>query len=169
MTAKFNVDNSIDEPSVIRNTQDNNFNNCDLTNINSNTLNKRAENDNEVKTEAYVDQFHRENERSRRDLGLDFYDESSDIVKNKQNNDPIDKKLTNSGSITVNRNPILDEEVSNKKYIDDQLDKKAIFRFNQTLENYLTVSVGKDIQNLTEYAKCQITEITEIEFPNVGG
>ena len=50
-------------------------------------LNKQAENDNEVITEAYVDQFHQENERSRRDVGLDFYDESSDLVKNNQHID----------------------------------------------------------------------------------
>ena len=43
-------------------------------------MNQQAENVNEVITKAYVDQFHQENERSRRGLGLDFYDESSDIV-----------------------------------------------------------------------------------------
>ena len=52
-----------------------------ITIINSITLNKQAENDNEVITKAYFDQFHQENERSRRDVGLDFYDESSDFVK----------------------------------------------------------------------------------------
>ena len=45
-------------------------------------------------TKACVDQLHLENERSRRDLGLDFYDESSDIVKNNQDNDLNDKKIT---------------------------------------------------------------------------
>ena len=55
--------------------------NYDSTNINSINLNKRAENDNEVKTKAYVDQFHQENKRSRRNLGKDFYDESSELVK----------------------------------------------------------------------------------------
>ena len=81
LTAKLYVDNAIDETSLVRNNQDNDFGNYNLTNINSITLNKQAENDNQVITEAYVDQFHQENERSRRDVGLDFYDESSDLVK----------------------------------------------------------------------------------------
>ena len=54
------------------------------------------------------------------------------------------KKLTNLDSITINRNPTSDNEVSNKKHIDNELDKNTIVRFNQTLENYLKVSVGKD-------------------------
>ena len=81
LTAKLYVDNSIDEQSLIRNNKDNDFGNYNLTNINSITLNKQAENDNEVITKAYVDQFHQDNERSRRDLGLDFYNESNDLVK----------------------------------------------------------------------------------------
>ena len=80
-TAKLYVDNAIDEISVVRNNKDNDFGKYNLTNINFITLNKPAENDNEVITKAYVDQFHQENERSRRDLGIDFYDESSDSVK----------------------------------------------------------------------------------------
>ena len=74
------VDTAIDEPSLVRNNRDNNFGNYNLTNINSITPNKQAENDNEVITKSYVDQFHQENERSRRDLGIDFYNESSDLV-----------------------------------------------------------------------------------------
>ena len=63
------------------------FINNNLKNINSITLNTQAVNDNEVITKAYIDQFHQENERSRRDLGIVFYDDSSDIVKNNQDND----------------------------------------------------------------------------------
>ena len=121
LRAKLYVDNSIDESSLVRNNKDNDFDNYNLTNINSITLNKQAENDNEVITKVYVDQFHQENERSRRDLGLDFYDETSTLV-----------------------------------------------RFNQTLQNYLTVSVGNDTYNLTKYNKISITDITEIKFPNIG-
>ena len=75
------VDNAKDEPTLVRNNQDIDFGNYDLTSINSITLKKQAEFDNEVITKAYVDQFHNDNERIRRDLGLDFYDESSDLVK----------------------------------------------------------------------------------------
>ena len=82
LTAKLYVDNSRDESSLVRNNHDKDFKNETLTNINSITLKKQAENDNEVITKAYVDQFHQENERSRRDVGLDFYDGSNDLVKN---------------------------------------------------------------------------------------
>ena len=124
-----------------------------MTNINSITLNKQAENDNEVNTEAYVDQFHQENNQSRRDLGIDFYDESSDLVKNNQENDLNDNKLTNLDSITVNRNPTSDKELCNEKYIDDELDENKTVRFNQTLKNYLKVSVGNDTDNLFKCKK----------------
>ena len=145
------VDNAINESSLVRNNQDNDFNNYKLTSINSITLNKQTENDNEVITKAYVDQFHNENERNKRDLGLDFYNESNDLVKNNQDNDLNDNKLTNVNSITINQNPTSDNEVSTKKYIDDELDKNTILRFNQTLQNYLKVSVGNDTYNLTKY------------------
>ena len=132
LTAKLYDDTEIDKSPLVRNNQDENFNYHNLTNINNKTLNKQAENDNEVITKAYVDQFHQENERSRRDVGLGFYDESNDLVKNNQNNDLNDNKLTNLDSITVNRNPNSDNELANERYIDDELDKNTILRFNQT-------------------------------------
>ena len=95
LTAKLYVDNFMNEPSIVRNNRDNVFNNYNTTNINSITLNTQAVNDNQVITKAYVYQFHQENERSRRDLGLSFYDESCDKVKNTQDNGPNDKKFTN--------------------------------------------------------------------------
>ena len=75
----------------------------------------------EIPTKSYVDSLHGENERSRRDLGLDSYDESSTLV-----------------------------------------------RFNQTLQNFLKVSVGNDTYNLTKYKKISITNITEMKIPNSG-
>ena len=102
LAAKLYVDSEIDQPSLVRNNQDNDFGNYNLTNINSITLNKQAKNDNEVTTKAYVDQFHQENEPSRRDIGLDFYDESNDLVKKNQDNEFDVKKLTNLDSVTVN-------------------------------------------------------------------
>ena len=169
LTAKLDNDNLVDETSLVRNNQDNDFNNNNLTNINSITLNKQAENDNEVITKAYVDQFHQENERSRRDVGLDFYNESSDLVKNNKDNNLNDNKLTNVNSITINNNPTDDNNVSNKKYIVYELDKNTIVRFNQTLSNYLKVSVGNDTYNLTKYNKILSTDITIIKNPNSGG
>ena len=169
LTTKLYVDNSIDEVSLVRNNKDNDFGNYNLTNINSITLNKQAENDNEVITKAYVDSFHQDNDRSRRDLGIDFYNESNDLVRNNQDNDLNDKKLTNLDSIKVNRIPTSDDELVNKKYLDDELDKNTIVRFNQTLENYLKVSVGNDIYNLAKYDKIQLTNTTIIKYPNNGG
>ena len=169
LTAKLYVYIEIDQSSLYRNNQDKDFNNYNLTNINSITLNKQAENDNEVITKAYVDQFRQENEISRRDVGFGFYDESADLVKNNQDNDLKDNKLTNINSITINNNPTDDNHVSNKKYIDNQTDKNTIVRFNQTLENYLKVSVGNDIYNLTKYNKIQLTDTTIIKYPNNGG
>ena len=168
LTAKLYADTEIDQPSLVRNNQDNDFGNYNLTNINGITLNKQAEKDNEVITKAYVDQFHQENERSRRDVGLSFYDESNDLVKNNQDNDLKDNKLTNLDFIQVNRIPSSDNELASKKYIDDELDKNTVLRFNQTLQNYLKVSVGNDTYNLTKYDKIQITDTTEMRYPNIG-
>ena len=123
----------------------------------------------EIPTKSYIDSLHEENERSRRDLGIDFYDESNDLVKNNQDNDFNDNKLLNLDSVTVNRNPILDNDLSNKKYIDDELDKNTIVRFNQTLSNYLKVTVGNDTYNLSKYNKIQLTDTTIIKYPNTGG
>ena len=72
LTAKLYVDNAIDESSLVRNYQDNDFRNFNLTNFNSVTLKTQVVNGNQVVTKSYVDQFHQENERSWRDLGLDF-------------------------------------------------------------------------------------------------
>ena len=166
--SKNYVDNSIDEPSLVRNNQDNDLRNFNLTNINSITMNKQAKNDNEVITKAYVDQFHQENERSRRDVGLNFYNESNILVKTNQDNNLNDKKLTNINSITINNNPTDDDHVSNKKYVDDQLDKNTIVRFNQTLQIYLKVSIGSDIYHLTKYNKIQLTNETILKYPNSG-
>ena len=52
LTAKLYVDNTIDEPSLVRNNQDNDFNNYNLTNINSITSNTQAVNDNRVFTKS---------------------------------------------------------------------------------------------------------------------
>ena len=100
---------------------------------------------------------------------MSFYDEEVDLVKTNQDNDLKDNKLTNINSITIINNPIDDNHISNKKYIDDELDKNTILRFNQTLENYLKVSVGNDTYNLTKYNKIQITDTTVMKAGYTGG
>ena len=83
LTAKYYVDNgrynSVDAPTMVIKNQDKDFNNYNLTNTNSITLKTQAVNDNQVITKSYVDTFHQENERSRHDLGIDFYKDSSDL------------------------------------------------------------------------------------------
>ena len=114
LTAKLYVDNAIDESSLVRKNQDDDFGNYNLTNINSITLNTQAVNDNEVITKTYVDQCHQEKERSRGDTGLSFSNEEVEIVENNKDNDFNDKMLTNLDSVTVNRNPTLDNDSSYK-------------------------------------------------------
>ena len=125
LTAKLYVDNAIsdstDESSLLRLDPDEKLK---LDEQNSVLLNPSLTSPTtiiELHTKSYVDSLHGENERPRRDLGLDFYDESSTLV-----------------------------------------------RFNQTLQNYLKVSVGYDTYNLTKYNKISITDITEIKFPKIG-
>ena len=91
------------------------------------------------------------------------------MVRNNQDNDLKDNKLTNINSITINNSPTDDNHVSNKKYVDNEPDINTIVRFNQTLQNYLKVSVGSDTYNLTKYNKIQLTGKTIIKYTNNGG
>ena len=100
--------------------------------------------------------------------GLDFYDESNDLVKNNQDINLNDNKLTNLDSVQVNRNPSSDKELTNKKFYDDSIEECTMLRFNQKLINYLNVSVGNYTYNLTKYDKIQIIDTTEIKYPNIG-
>ena len=73
--------------------------------------------------------------------------------------------LTNLDIITVNRNLTLDNALSNKNYVDDELNKNTILRFNQSLQNYLKVTVGN-----TEYilTKSNTIKITDTKVPKTG-
>ena len=72
-------------------------------------------------------------------------------------------KLTNLDSITIIRNPGADNEVSNKKYVDDSIGEVTIVKFNQTLGKRLELSVGNDIYNLTKVDKIQLVDTTRIK------
>ena len=52
-----------------------------MTNINSFNLNSQAVNDNQPITKLYVDQLHQDNEQCREVLGIDFCNQSNDLVK----------------------------------------------------------------------------------------
>ena len=168
LTPKIYVDTAIDELSLLRLDPSETL---DLDNQDSILLNSTLSSPKkviEIPTKSYIDSLHDEIERSRRDLGLSFYNENTDLVKNNKDNDFNDNKLINIDSIQVNRNPNLNNELANKKYIDDELNKHTIVRFNQTLQNYLKVTVGNDTYNLTKYNKIYLTDVTEIKFPNTG-
>ena len=133
-------------------------------------MNTQAVNDNQVITKAYVDQFHQEKERPRQNLGIDFYDESNILVKNNQDNILNDNKLTKIKSITINTNPTDDNHVSNKKYIDDQLDKNTLVRLNDNSnDKYLKVNINNLTYYLQIYNKILLTDTTIIKYPNNGG
>ena len=121
LTPKIYVDNTIHESSLLRLHRDEKLNLDEQDSILLDSVLIPPDAIIEIHTKSYVDSLHEGNERSRRDLGLDFYDESSTLV-----------------------------------------------RFNQTLQIYLKVSVGNDTYNLTKYNKLSITDITEIIFPNSG-
>ena len=121
LTPTLYVDNAIHESSLLRLHRDEKLKLDEQDSILLDSILIPPNTIIELPTKSYVDSLHGENERSRRDLGLDFYDESSTLV-----------------------------------------------RFNQTLQNYLKVSVGNDTYNLTKYNKISITDITEIKFPNSG-
>ena len=113
----------------------------------------------ELPTKSYVDGLH-ESSRNRRDLSSVFNDQDSEFDNN---------KLTNLDSVTVNRDPYLDNKLSNKKYVDDSIGECTILKINQTLQNFSKVSVGNETYNLTKYDRIQITDTTINKYPKTGG
>ena len=81
----------------------------------------------------------------------------------------VNSIIINLDSITVNRLPTLAEESSTKKDIADEPNKNAILRLNQTLQNFLRVSVGSDVCNLHKKDRIQITDTTIVKYPNQRG
>ena len=170
LTAKLYIDNAIDESSLLR-LDPNEI--LDLDNQDSIILNSTLTEPKtiiEIPTKAYIDGLHDENERNRRDLGIDFHNESGDLVKNNQDNNFNDKKLTNINSIIINKKPSSDNEVSNRKYIDEELDKNTIVRLNDdSNDRYLKVNIKNSTYNLQIYNKILLTDTTVIKYPNHGG
>ena len=163
------VENKFNDSSIIKNTDHVDFNNKYIDNVRMISVNEMPEWGNDLTSKLYVDnvlsdllsyvnELHEIN-RNRRDLSSVFNDQDNEFDNN---------KLTRLDSITVNRNPTSGNELASKKYIDDELDKNTVLRFNQTLQNYLKVSVGNDTYNLTKYDKIQITDTTEMRYPNIG-
>ena len=146
------VDAKFNDSTIVKNDVHIDLNDRNITNARFIQVNQLPQIDSHLTAKLYVDNTVNE----------------PTLVRNTQNNNFNDNKLINIDSVTVNRDPILDNELSNKKYIDNELQKNTIVRFNQTLQNYLKVSVGDTIYNLTKYNKIQIIDTTEIKFPNIG-
>ena len=66
-------------------------------------------------------------------------------VFNDQDNEVHIIMFTVLHSFTINRNPSLDDKLSTKIYIDDELGKNTVFRLKQTLQNYLKVPNLNDV------------------------
>ena len=153
----------------MRRDRDSDLNGHSLTNISSITLNTQAVNDNEVITKAYVDQFHQENERQRRSLGIDFYDENEDLVKNNQSNNLNNNEITNVKNIKTNDEAVNEKDATNKIYFDSVVDESSIVRYNSSFDIYLQVRVGNTAYKLQIYTKTQIIDTIVIKHSNTGG
>ena len=170
MPTKNYVENKFNDPSIIKNTDHVDFNDKNLDNVGWVKVRNRPEIEEHLAPKlyvqnaihdiiSYVDNLHEIN-GNRRDLSSVFNDQDSEFDNN---------KLTNLDSVSVYKNPNSDKELVNKKYLDDELDKDTVLRFNRTLQNYLKVSVGNDTYNLTKYDKIQVTDTTINIYPITGG
>ena len=112
----------------------------------------------ELPTKSNNDRLY-ETSRNRRDLSLVFNDQSIEFDNN---------KLPDLDSVNVIRNPLSNNEISSKNCIDVSIGEVTIVRFNQTLENYLKVSVGNDTYIITKYVKIQFIGTTQTKFRNIG-
>ena len=123
----------------------------------------------EIPTKAYIDRLHEENERSRRDLGLSFYDEEVDLGTKNQNNDFNNIKITNVRSFQIIDRPANDNDAMYKKYLVDEIDSNTIVRVNDNSnDRYLQVQVNNIPYNLQIYNKTQILDSTKMMIPNTG-
>ena len=118
----------ISDQRLVRNNEDNNFNNFKLPNISSVSVNHQATEDKDLVTKAYVDSFYQENEQNRRDVGLDFFDESSDLVKNNQFNNFNNNIKLNVQSVEINDAPTSNNHSTNKKIVDNIITHESLLK-----------------------------------------
>ena len=83
-------------------------------------------------------------------LYVDNTVEEPTLVKKNQTKDLNNSKLTFLDNNALNKNRVSDEEVV-KKHVDDTLSEDTVLRFDQTLQNYLKVSVGNNVYNHRKY------------------
>ena len=92
----------------------------------------------------YFDSLH-ENSRNRRDLSSAFNDQDDEFDN---------YNLTSLDSITVNRDPISDNELASKKYIDDPTRKGTIVRLIKHCKTISKFPLGMmfiNLLNMIEY------------------
>ena len=111
LTPKIFVDECIDEPKVVKKNPDDVFIRNFLS-ISSHVIpNCDSVQDNEAVIKSYVVDLSG-NKRTRRDLPVIFFDQDTEFDNN---------NLTNLNSVTINIDPLLNNKVSNKDYIDNNL------------------------------------------------
>ena len=114
--------------------------------------------ENHAVTKRYVDPSS-ENDRNRRDMCAVF---------NGQDNEFDNFRLTILDSFTFERNSNTDNEVSNKKYVADELNKTTFLRFNQSLQIYSKVIVGNIVLGAIIYNVLRTKDATIIKTGNAG-
>ena len=142
LTAKLYVDKKFNDPSIFKNRDHVDFNDKNLDNVEWTKVKKMPKIEEHLTPKLYVDRFIHDIRsyvdglheiiRNRRGLSSVFNDQDNEFDNN---------KLTILDSVTVNRNPSSDNEVSNKKYVDDSIGEGTLLRFNSTLQKYLKVTV----------------------------
>ena len=149
-TTKYYVDNaifySVNESSLLRLDPDEKLKPNEQDSIVPNSTLASPKTIIEISTKNYVDSLH-VSSRNTRELSLVFNDQDNEFDNN---------KFTDLDSVSINRNPSSDNELSNKKYVDDSIGEGTIVRLNKSLQNYLKVSVGNDIYHLTKYDKYKL-------------
>ena len=83
-TRKIYADNIINEPTLVRNNQDNNIRNNKLANINSKTINSETTDDDHAAKKAHVDSSS-EKDRNRRELPSVFNEQNTKFQKKQIN------------------------------------------------------------------------------------
>ena len=159
LTCKLYVNNAIDDPTLVKNNKLIDFNINSLFTNSYITLNFEPSDDNYAKTKTYIDSC-TENDRERRD---------SYNLLNCQDDDFDKNKLTKLDSITVNRNPTSDNELANKKVINDNIGNWTLVTFNRKMAKYIKVSFGESVYNFTKFNRKKTTDITVFKLGNDGG
>ena len=78
--------------------------------------------------------------------------------------------ITNVNNIQINNTPTQDDQVTDKKYVDDNIDESSIIRLNDNSnDRYLQARVGNTAYNLQIYNKAQMIHTTELLSPNKAG